>query len=303
MAVFPGSLPPTGSASSSVSLATAGHTALHNDDRNEIRAIATKVGTGSSTASSGTVLRGTGSGTSSWGQVDLTTDVTGTLPIGSGGTGTTSTTGTGSVVYGTSPTITTPTISSPTVSGTVTGGTYASATLTQPTIADLTNATHDHTSNSEGGTLSLATISTAAWTPYTPSWTAGSGSGQSINNGTLNGRYVQIGKTIIGRIFMKWGNTTTAGTANGWYFSLPINNSTTDYPTNHHAVGTIYVEDSGVTAYFGQARILSSGQNKIYVNVLNASGTYVGDSGLTATNPFAWATNDFISVEFIYEID
>ena len=42
----------------------------------------------------------------------LTTGVTGTLPVANGGTGVTTSTGTGAVVLGTSPTITTPTISS-----------------------------------------------------------------------------------------------------------------------------------------------------------------------------------------------
>lgn len=87
MALFPGALPAAGSASPSDTLAAAGHTALHNTSYDEIRAIATKMGTGASTPTSGTVLRGTGAGTSAWGQVALTTDVTGTLPVANGGTG------------------------------------------------------------------------------------------------------------------------------------------------------------------------------------------------------------------------
>ena len=89
MAVFPGAIPSAGSASASDTLAAAGHTALHNTDRDEIRAIATKVGTGSSTSTSTSVLTGTGAGTSSWAQVNLTTMVTGTLPVANGGTGAT----------------------------------------------------------------------------------------------------------------------------------------------------------------------------------------------------------------------
>lgn len=87
MALFPGALPVAGTASASDTLAAAGHTSLHNTDRDEIRAVATKIGTGSSTSTSGTVLRGTGAGTSAWGQVALSTDVTGTLPVANGGTG------------------------------------------------------------------------------------------------------------------------------------------------------------------------------------------------------------------------
>lgn len=138
MAVFPGSIPPAGSAVSTNTLAAAGHTALHNTSYDEIRALATKVGTGSSTPTSGTVLRGNGTGTSLWAQVGLTTDVTGTLPQANGGTGTTSATGSGAAVYQASPTISSP-------------------TLTAPTIANFSNAQHTHGDATNGGQLNGAT--------------------------------------------------------------------------------------------------------------------------------------------------
>jgi hypothetical protein len=60
------------------------------------------------------VLVGNGTGTSTWGAVNLTNQVSGVLPTTNGGTGTTSTTGSGSNVFNTSPTLTTPTLTSPT---------------------------------------------------------------------------------------------------------------------------------------------------------------------------------------------
>jgi hypothetical protein len=90
MALYPGALPAAGTANPASTLAVAGHTSLHNTGADESRALGTKLGTGSSTATSGTVLRGTGVGTSAWGQVDLTTDVTGALPLANGGTNATS---------------------------------------------------------------------------------------------------------------------------------------------------------------------------------------------------------------------
>ena len=51
-----------------------------------IIAIETKVGTGDNTAADNQVLTGTGAGTSAWGAVDVSTDVTGVLNVENGGT-------------------------------------------------------------------------------------------------------------------------------------------------------------------------------------------------------------------------
>jgi hypothetical protein len=64
----------------------------------------------------------------------LATGITGTLPVANGGTGVTTSTGSGSTVLGTSPTITTPSISG----GTITSATLASSTITSPTITSAT---------------------------------------------------------------------------------------------------------------------------------------------------------------------
>jgi hypothetical protein len=65
----------------------------------------------------------------SWGKVGLATHVSGTLPVANGGTGVTSSTGTGSTVLNTSPTLVTPVLGTPT-SGTLTNCTgYTSANL------------------------------------------------------------------------------------------------------------------------------------------------------------------------------
>lgn len=59
----------------------------------------------------GNVLRSGGIGAApAWGKVALTTDVSGTLPVANGGTGTTTSTGTGNVVLSDNPAITNPTV-------------------------------------------------------------------------------------------------------------------------------------------------------------------------------------------------
>lgn len=93
-ALFPVSLPLSGSALTTQTLAAAGHTALHNNGADESRAIATKIGTGSSTPTANTFLRGSSAGVSAWATPDISTaDVTGTLPVSKGGTGATTAAG------------------------------------------------------------------------------------------------------------------------------------------------------------------------------------------------------------------
>lgn len=62
------------------------HDIIHNNVNGAVNAVEAKVGTGSSTPTNNTVLRGNGAGTSTWAQANLTTDVTGTLPVANGGT-------------------------------------------------------------------------------------------------------------------------------------------------------------------------------------------------------------------------
>lgn len=63
------------------------HATITNTVNDAVIALETKVGIGASTPVASTVLRGTGTGTTSYEQVNLTSDVTGTLPIADGGTG------------------------------------------------------------------------------------------------------------------------------------------------------------------------------------------------------------------------
>lgn len=69
------------------------HATLHSTENDAIKAIETKLGTGSSTSTGGTVLTGNGTGTSAWGKVALAGMISGTLAVSNGGTGATTLTG------------------------------------------------------------------------------------------------------------------------------------------------------------------------------------------------------------------
>jgi len=66
MANFPGSLPSISNPSSTDNLSSPAHATIHGSVNDEVTAVATKIGTGSSTPTDGTVLSGNGTGTSTW---------------------------------------------------------------------------------------------------------------------------------------------------------------------------------------------------------------------------------------------
>lgn len=133
---FPGSLdnnttlpnPGSGNATNSPS-----HAGQHDNENDAIKAIEAKLGIGASTATVGKVLRGTGGGTSAWGQIDVTTDVAGFTSANLRAL-VSDETGTGVLVFATSPTLITP-------------------TLTSPVIGNFSSAQHDHTNAAGGGQL------------------------------------------------------------------------------------------------------------------------------------------------------
>lgn len=203
MSIFPGAISSFAGFTSSHTLSADNHASQSNSEQAEIVATQTKIGTGSSTPTSGMLLRGTGAGTSSWAQAGLTTDVTGVLPQANGGTGTTLATGTGKAVYDTSPTILT------------------------PTIASFTNAAHDHTNAAGGGSLGTATVGSSqivnnsiAFTDLLSTIFSGQLATQ-VNAGTAGGNLYWIN---LGGIKIMWGIGASQAVGTGgatFTFTLP----------------------------------------------------------------------------------
>ncbi len=111
---FPASIPSNTDPTAPNKLSSPSHSQLHQSHNAEIVAIETKMGTGSSTPTSGKVLRATGTGTSAWGQTVLSTDIATATSADLRGI-LSDETGTGVAVFGTSPTIATPIITSPAI--------------------------------------------------------------------------------------------------------------------------------------------------------------------------------------------
>lgn len=60
----------------------------------------------------------------------------------------------------------------------------------------------------------------AVWTSYTPTWTS-SGTAPVLNNGTITGRYMKFGRTVVCHINLTSGSTSTYGSGN-YNWSLPF---------------------------------------------------------------------------------
>lgn len=120
-----------------------------------------------------------GGTTPSWAAVSLTADVSGTLPVANGGTGTTTSTGTGSVVLSTSPTLVTPAL-----------GTPSAAVLTNATGLPLTSGVTGTLPIANGGTN--ATTAAAAFNNLNPMTTTGD---TIYESGTNTAARLPIGTT------------------------------------------------------------------------------------------------------------
>ncbi len=120
MATFPGGIVNPTDPLATDKLSSPSHSQEHQSHNAEIVAIETKIGTGSSTPTAGKVLRATGTGTSAWGQMALSTDVSAATSADLRGV-LSDETGTGVAVFGTAPSI-----SAPVITG---GGTWTSGEL------------------------------------------------------------------------------------------------------------------------------------------------------------------------------
>lgn len=126
---------------------------------------------------------------------------------------------------------------------------------------------------------------------YVPTWT-GLTTNPVLGNGTIAGRYTQIGKIVFLHIYLLMGGTTTYGTG-FWKFSLPV--TAIAAATSKGRNGTARFTDSSATATYGSfAR--ADDTNGVTLRT-SAAPTVLVD----LNNPFVWATGDELEVDIVYE--
>ena len=150
------------------------------------------------------------------------------------------------------------------------------------------------------GALAIQTLATdidtsvgtglLAWTSYTPTFT-----NLTLNNGTIDFKYVQIGKTVHVRGLLTWGSTTSA-TASALSISTPVTATGT---SGAPVVGHARFSDIGTENYVGCVVLASS--TAFAVNAINAAGTYTALRSVTNAVPMTWVSTDQLSILATYQ--
>lgn len=143
---------------------------------------------------------------------------------------------------------------------------------------------------SSSAAIAQSKLSFNSFSTYVPTWTADSVN-PSLGNGTIAGRYFQIGKFVFVTIKLLAGSTTTFGTGN-WLFTLPIAASASHPPLVQGLLGSAY--DVGSAAVY-HVTLRSDGR------VLGFNSATGGQSVVSSTIPFTWADTDRLEVAVAYE--
>ena len=147
-----------------------------------------------------------------------------------------------------------------------------------------------------GPTGATGSFAITPWTTYSPIWTS-TGTAPVLGNGSLTGRYVNIGATIVGELRLSLGSSTTRGTGS-YRFSLP----TTGVAENFQPMGQVVVRDEGPGSTFFGTAIFNNGQDdRMELWIHSQSGSFDEGVPVAADTPFLFSVNDKILVHFQYE--
>lgn len=137
---------------------------------------------------------------------------------------------------------------------------------------------------------------TGEWLDFDPNWNTEAGSDPDIGNGTLIGRYIQIGKTVHFQITLIGGSTTSFGdsTSGYWRFNLPV------APRWESVAYALSRDSSSGFRYTGCCELNPAVTN----GILRVNTPVDGSNGsVHYQNPFPWADGDSLRISGTYEVN
>jgi hypothetical protein len=148
-----------------------------------------------------------------------------------------------------------------------------------------------------GATGPTGSFAIAAWTVYTPVL-YGSTTNPTIGNGSITGRYVNIGATIIGEIRIIAGTSGFNRGAGTYSVSLP----TAGVIENFQPVGQVVMRDEGPgITYFGTAIFNNNNTGRVELFMHSQVAEYDEGIAVTSSTPFLFSSNDKILIQITYE--
>lgn len=138
-------------------------------------------------------------------------------------------------------------------------------------------------------------FSPSAWTTYVPTWGVTGGTPSTIGNGSLSGRYQQVGKTVHLAAQITMGSTTTYG-ASQWTLSLPVTALTSS--TLRQIIPGRVFDNSPANGYLAVGHI-NTDPDLLLLEVQSASSA--GTDAMRQGFPITFATGDLVMLTGSYE--
>lgn len=170
-----------------------------------------------------------------------------------------------------------------------------SARYPSPTEGDLSYLATEDRYEWYSGTSWQTIFSPSAWTTYVPTWGVTSGTASTIGNGSLVGRYQQVGKTIHVAAQITMGSTTTYS-ASQWTLSLPV--TAVSSSTLRQIVPGRVFDNSPANGYLAVGHI-NTDPDVMALEVQSASTA--GTDAMRQGFPITFATGDQVQFTGTYE--
>jgi hypothetical protein len=133
------------------------------------------------------------------------------------------------------------------------------------------------------------------WTTWTPTLV-----GFTQGNGTLEGRYMQAGKTVAFRFYFKAGTTSTFA-AVPFTFTLPVAANTASDYSQFGFNGVLHENGVQMIPGIGVMGFAAISTTVVEICYWLTGGAFAGLGQCYSAAPFGWGTGDKIVINGVYE--